>query len=396
MAILANGPASQSILKKLRHGGEGAFRKREVHRMFGRQMTRLAVGVAAAGTICALGAATALAAPAAPWSGQKGPVPGAITNDTPSVSSITFPGKLGSGQLAAWRTRGTSGHIFYKYKVATLNKGHWSAKFELPGSAAVTSSAPVFRPYVDPSGAHAVLAAWTGPKDHHIWYEQGRTKSDGKISWTSATDLPSKVLYTDTSNAPAVLFLNHTYRVIFSWRGPANHVRYSVGTPAGRGFNWSDSAIVPGPAVVKGCTGAPCTADTPALAEQETSATSGTIYFFWRELTTTNILYSSTPDSYSNLAKPAFTGPTQVPGTGAVTDQAPAASDSTLSGFGPLLLAYKAPGSTTVRYQTFASGVWTAPATVPAHTLVAPALFINTLANTTPASDGNIVWHTFS
>src|SRR5580658_6752408 len=105
--------------------------------MFRRPMTRLAIAAVAAGTICALGASTAFAT-TPPWSGPKGPVPGAITNDTPTLSSITFPGHIGQGTIVAWRQRGTSGHIFYKFKAANLHKGHWSAKFELPGSAAVT------------------------------------------------------------------------------------------------------------------------------------------------------------------------------------------------------------------------------------------------------------------
>jgi hypothetical protein len=357
-------------------------------------MTRLAFGVAAAGTICALGVSAASAAPNAPWSGQKGPVPGAITNDTPSLSSITFPGHLGSGKIVAWRQRATPGHIFYKFKVATLHHGRWSASFELPGLAAVTSSAPVFRSYVDPSGANAVLAVWTGHADHHIWYEQGRTRPNGTISWTAATDIPSSVNYTDTSDAPAVLELQHTYRFIFSWRGPADHVRFSVATPIGRGFNFSSSSIVPGPSATTGCTGAPCTGDTPAIAEQVTSATSGTIYFVWRQLGTTALLYSTTTDTIANLAHPVFIGPVTLAG---LTDEGPAASDSTLNGFGPLLVAYKKPGSTTVNYQTLTSGTWSTPAPVPAtHTLVSPSLFLNILANTSPATDGNIFWHVFS
>jgi hypothetical protein len=365
--------------------------------MFRRPMTRLAVAAVAAGTICALGASAASAAPNAPWSGPRGPVPGAITNDTPTLSTITFPGHIGQGTIVAWRQRGTTGHIFYKFKAANLHKGHWSAKFELPGGAAITSSAPVFRSYVDADHHNAVLAVWTGHADHHIWYEQGQTRSNGTISWNAATDLPSKVLYTDTSSAPSVLFLNHTYRVIFSWQGPANHVRFSVGTPVHRGFAWSDSTIVSGPAVTTGCKGAPCTGDTPAIAEQQTSATSGNIYFFWRQLGTTAIIYADTADTLANLAKPVFSANAAV--TGAATTEGPAASDSTLTGFGPLLVAYGAPGSTAVKYQTAASGTspWSAPAVVPStHTNVSPSLFINVLTTTTPAADGNIIWHVFS
>jgi hypothetical protein len=363
--------------------------------MFRRPMTRLAITVAAAGTICALGASSALAAPAAGWSGPKGPVPGAITNDTPAISSITFPGTGGTGLIVGWRQRATVGHIFYKYKTPGLNKGKWSATSELPGSTAITSSAPVFRSYIDPYGHNAILATWTGHADHHIWFEQGETLANGTISWTAATVLPSKVQFTDTTNAPAVQFTNVAYRVVVSWRGPANHVRFTVGTPHHRGFIWSDSSIVPGAPVTKGCTGAPCTADTPALAESQTSATVGTLYFFWRQHSTDAILYSTTPDNAANLAKPAFTGPTTVPGAASI--EGPAASDSTLAGFGPLLLVYKTPASTAVKFQTLTTGVWSAPAVIPTvTTAVSPALFQNTLATTKPSADGTIVLHVFS
>ena len=115
----------------------------------------------------------------------------------------------------------------------------------------------MFRPYVDPIGHNAILAVWTGHLDHHIWFEQGQTFADGTITWTKAAVLPSTVQFTNTTAGPTVLFTNHVYRVILSWRGPANHVRFTVGTPVGRGFNWSNSAIIPGPSVTSTCKGAP-------------------------------------------------------------------------------------------------------------------------------------------
>lgn len=365
--------------------------------MFSRSMTKLAIAAAAAGTICTLGAGAAFAAPhTAGWSGPKGPVPGAITNNTPTISSLTFPGgHIGAGVIVGWRARGNSGDIFYKYRAAGLHKGNWSKKFQLAGADA--SSAPVFRPYVDPIGRNAILAVWTGHLDHHIWYDQGDTRPDGTIDWNGAKVLPASVQFTNTTAGPTVLFTNHVYRVILSWRGPANHVRFTVGVPAGRDFNWSTSSIVPGPAGPAPCKSAPCTANAPALAEQQVNATTGTIYFFWRQLGTTDIFYSTTADTAANLLKPSFTAPVQVPGTQAVTNQSPAASDSTLSGFGPLLLAYKAPGGTLIRFQTLTGSTWSTPAPVPTtHTTVGPSLFINILGTTTPGADGNIIWHTYS
>lgn len=359
--------------------------------MVRRPMTRLAVAAAAAGTICALGASAASAAPHSTWSGPR-TVPGAITNESPGVSSITFPVARGQGQIVGWRGRSSSGPIFYRYRVPGLNKGNWSATGRVPGS---TSSAPAFGSYRDPRGDWAVLAVWTGPADHHIWISQGETKASGKIDWTKPAALPKTVLDTNTSKGPSVLFPGHTYRVIIGWQGPGTHVRFVVGVPHIRTFIFGDSRIVPGPHVTKDCANAPCTGSTPAFAEVNSSVKSGTIYVFWQRKSGRAILYSTTADTAANLAKPTFAGPVTVPG--ASTLAGPAASDTGLNGFGPLLLAYKAPLTTSVRFQTLTAGVWSAGASVPgAHTAVAPALLFNELATTTPASVGNIALQTFT
>ena len=79
-----------------------------------------------------------------------------------------------------------------------------------------------------------------------------------------------------------------------------------------------------------------------------------------------------------------------VPGAAALT--APAASVPTVNGTGPLLLAYKAPFSTQVRFQTLTGTTWSAFANVPgARTAVSPALLRHILAITTPGTIGNIV-----
>lgn len=362
--------------------------------MVRRQMTRLAVAAAAAGTICALGASAAFAAPSSSWSGPAGPVPGVITNSTASLSSVTFPGSIGAGTIVAWRTRGTTGHIKYRFKTATFNNGHWSKVGEIPG--ALTNVSPTIRSYTDAFGHPAVVAFWTGHLDHHIWWSQGETKANGTISWTAQTALPPSVDFDNTTAAPTALFPNKAFVVVLAWRGPANHIRFAVGQPSGRTFKWSNSRIIPGAPVTSTCKDAPCTGNTPAVAEQQTSTSSGTVYFFWRQLGTKAVLYSTTPDTFANLTgSPAFTGPAQVPG--ASTILAPAASDASTNGFGPLLLAYKVVSNTGVRFQTFASSTWSAAARVPTtHTTVAPDLFQNRLATTTPGTDGNVVLHTFT
>jgi hypothetical protein len=261
-----------------------------------------------------------------------------------------------------------------------------------------TSSAPAFASYTDPFGHPAVLAVWTGPSDHHIWFSQGETRANGTISWTPETPLPSGVADTNTTNGPSALFLNHAFRVVIAWRGPANHVRYTIGKPLRRKFVFSDSTVVTGPTATPTCKNlgavpAPCTGNTPALAEVNASATSGTVYFFWRQLGTTVVAYGTATDTAAGLGSAAFVN--TVPG--AATAEGPAASDLGIDGFKPLLLAYKAPFSTAVHFQTLAAGVWSPVAAVPrTHTNVAPALLLNELATTTPATDGNIVLHVYT
>src|SRR6266852_6108778 len=82
--------------------------------MLKRPLSRLVSAAAAAGTVCALGASAALAAPAATWSGPSKPVPGALTNSSPALSTVTFPNPIGQGIIVAWRGRGVAGHVFFK------------------------------------------------------------------------------------------------------------------------------------------------------------------------------------------------------------------------------------------------------------------------------------------
>lgn len=362
--------------------------------MLRRPMARLTAAVAVAGTICALGVGAAVAAPTASWSGPSKPVPGALTNDSPALSTITFPNPIGRGLAVSWRGRGIAGHVFVKYRTP----GHgWSKVIVVPG--AFTSAAPAIASYTDPLGQSAVLVAWAGHADKHIWYVQGQTKANGTISWATPTFLPNTIKFASTFNAPTLFFPNHKNVVMLAWRAPYNHVRYSVGIPAGRGFTWGQSAVVPGnppsPSTAH-CTIAPCTSGTPAVTEQQTSTSTGLIYVFWKQLGTKAVFYSTTTDApATNWSHLTWAGPTQVPG--AVTLTAPAASVPTLNAIGPLLLAYKAPFCTHVRFQTFDGSTWSAAALVPTtHTATTPALLRNILATTTPTTIGNIILHVYS
>jgi len=347
-------------------------------KMLRRPMTRLASAVTVAGTICALGAGAAVAAPTISWHGPSRPVPGAITDASPALSTITFPNSLGRTTLVAWRGTG-AGHVLYKYR----DFSHWSKLGAVPGAS--TSSAPAFASYTDPRGRHAVLAVWTGRYDHHIWYSQGETSAKGTVSWTKPVDLPAKVTNTDTTDAPAVFFAYDRYKVIVAWHGPFNHVRYTIGTPAGRGFAWTTASVVPGTTAY--------TSTTPAVAEVQTGTSAGTLYAFWKQLGSNDIFYSTAADnSLTNWAHLAWTAPVQL--AGAATLTAPAASSLGNNGFGPLLVAYKLIGLH-VGFQVLTGSVWSGPGIVPStRTTFAPALLKGLLATTTPAQ-GNIVFHAY-
>jgi hypothetical protein len=363
--------------------------------MLRRPLTRLVSAVTVAGTLCAVGAGVASAAPAASWSGPSKPIPGALTNDSPALSTISFPNPIGQGVLVAWRGRGVAGHVFYKYR--TNARHRWSHIGVVSG--ALTSSAPAIASYTDPLGRPAVLLVWAGHADKHIWYSQGETRRDGTIGWTKPAFLPKAIAFSSTFNAPAVFFPDHKNVVMVAWRAPFNHVRYSIGLPRGRGFRWAKSAVVPGtppsPTSVH-CTIAPCTSATPAITERTTSTSTGQIFVFWKQLGTSDVFYSTTSDDHAtNWRHLTWTGPAQVPGAATLT--APAASVPTLNSIGPLLLVYKAPLSTQVRYQTLTGASWSTFAIVPTtRTAVAPALLRNLLATTTPGTIGNIVLHVYS
>jgi len=362
--------------------------------MLRRPLTRFVSAISVAGTICAAGAGAALAAPAATWSGPSKPVPGALTNSSPALSNVTFQNPVGQDIIVDWRGRGAAGHIFYKYRANA--KRRWSHNAELAG--ALTRAAPAVGSYIDPLGRNAVLIAWAGHRNHHIWYAQGETKANGTISFTKPAFLPVSIKWASTFNAPTVFFPDHKNVVVVAWRGPANHVRYSVGVPAGRHFRWRQSDKVPGnppsPSSAH-CTVAPCTSATPAITEQTTSTSTGLIYVFWKQLGSRDLFYSTTADSHAtDWSHLSWSAPAQVPGAVALT--APAVSVPRLNGTGSLLLVYKAPFSTHVRFQTLTSGTWSTFATVPrTRTAVAPALLRNVLANTTPGSIGNIVLHVY-
>ena len=215
--------------------------------MLNRPMSRLATAVAAAGTVCALGAATAAAAaPSAPrsWSGPKGPVPHAFSTATPGLTRIFLTGTGKNGTLVAWKGK-FDDRIHYEMRIG----GHWSAARTVPGARrapARRSASTRTRPATTPCSRSG--RSWPAAG---LPTRRARLTPTARSPWGAPASLPGSL--TRTTTAPAVLFpANAPHdRVIVAWKGPYDHVRYSVGTPAGRGFTWTPSAWLSAAAITK-------------------------------------------------------------------------------------------------------------------------------------------------
>jgi hypothetical protein len=341
--------------------------------------TRLVAAVAAAGTICALGAASA--ASATGWSGRIGPVPRAFTNAAPALTTVSFGNSTQTQTLLAWKAQG-GGHIFYQASPTIGVKSSWSAKAEIPGAR--SDSAPSIASYRDPNGRNAVLAVWRGDGGR-IRFAQGETLPGQKIVWTGVGILP-KTDFNRSSLSPAVFFPQHRYVALVAFRGPHNHIRYIEGTPFHRGFKWSASHQVS--TTVEASSG-------PAIAEVQTSTSKGQFFVFWKGRHTNQIVYSTTTDPLAAAGKVAWTPATAL--THSVSSAAPAASALGPHGTGPLMLAYKVPHGAHVDFRTLSGGVWSDPAPVPSsQTVFGPALVRGELATTSATSAGNIFFHVFS
>jgi hypothetical protein len=347
--------------------------------MLNHPISRLATAVAAAGTVCALGAmsASAAALPASSWSGPKGPVPNASTNATPALSQGSVTAAR-HGTLVAWKGQ-ASNEVRYKLKIS----GKWRGTHVIPG--AVTSSGPAVGMYRDPNGHFAVLAVWKQLGGHRLYYAQGETHSSGTISWTHKTSLAS-----NTTSGPALIFPAYApfSRVIVAWKGPFDHVRYSVGTPVGRRFSWTPTDWIGSAANIK-------TSYSPALAEVSTGASAGTVYVFWKGYKSSQVRYATTSDPLHFTGHFLTWSPAKVV-PGAAADASPAASALGPHDSGPLMVAYKVPHVLTVRFLTLTGTVWSPAAIVPgAETATGPALLAGTLATTSANSSGRIFFHLF-
>jgi hypothetical protein len=368
--------------------------------IFNRPKSALITAAVGAGAAFAMAAAgTAMAAP--PWSATNPAIPNAFTNTTPGLAQIALTGQNIPGIFVTWKGQ-FDNNVHYKFRIS----GKWSKSAIIPGASTNTTPAAAF--YTDLKGKDSELVVWKSIGKgglSPIYYSQGVTSSKGVISWTKPAELPGGAL-AQTSESPSVLFpLNALHpRVIVSWRGPADHVRYELGTqsgPTGRSFTWTGKSFWIG----AGTTANPTTTSAAPSLTEVVTRTTGTVYVFWKgNSTTAPIDYATTPDNPgtgigTGLAI-SWTQQGSVPSgkTLAATTAAPAVSSASPHGTGPLLLAYKGPGGFKIRYQTFSGGTWTAYAFVTGNnntTANAPALYSNKLANVAPTTSGVMYLHTY-
>ncbi len=321
--------------------------------MLHRSKSRLFAAAAAAGTVCALTAAgAATAAVHHPWNGA-GTVPGAFTNATPGLSAIYRTGQGVRGTFVTWKGQ-NSNKVLYKFKIG----GKWAGGGFVPGALTTTSPAAAF--YIDPHSVDAVVVVWKRLRSTNIVYSQGELNTKGGIKWTKPQSIKvGKDTLAVSYSAPSVLFpINSTHgRMIVSWRGPGNHVRYEIGSPKGRGFTFDASHWIGG-------TSATLTDAAPSLAEiAGTGAQSNksNVYVFWKTPGTVGgISFATTPDNVGS----GLSGSKAIPWTlqglvpGALTSAGPAAASDNDHNTGPLLLAYKGPSGISIRYQVLNAGVW--------------------------------------
>jgi hypothetical protein len=309
------------------------------------------------------------------------------------MSAIFRTGQGVRGTFVTWKGQ-NSNNVLYKFKIGAK----WSATAAIPGAHSTTSPAAAF--YIDPHSVDAVVVVWKKLKSTNIDYAQGELKSTGGIKWTKPVDIKvGKDSLAVSYSAPSVIFpINSTHgRILISWRGPANHVRYQLGSPVGRFFAFDSSHWISSSTQV-------LTDAAPSLTEiTGPTASQSNVYVFWKSPGTKGaIQYASTPDNVGhglagNKAIPwTLLGP--VPGgTAAETTAGPAVSSISLHNSGPLLLAYKG-GGLNIKYQTLTAGVWSAPALVNgplATTALGPALLNGLLANVATGS-GRIFLHQFT
>jgi hypothetical protein len=360
--------------------------------------SRLVAAAAVAGTVCALGtAAAAFAGPVTHWTGGKNPVPGAFTNATPGLAQF-FNHSNQPGTFIVWKGQ-RNNDVYYR-----ASAGGKVTSGAIPHAA--TSAGPAAAFYLDPESKNAEIVVWKALHNDTIYYATGEVTAKNTLAWTKPHSIAVKGDYGAYSDeGPAVIFPINSpnARVIIAWRGPGHHVRYKLGSPAGRVFSFDKSAwISPNTLLYK-----TTTSSTPALAEVVNKVTgNGTVYVFWKADGNGRVIsYASTADVKNHgltgdkTIPWALLGPVPIGGGKlAQSTSGPAATSINPHGFGPLLLAYKGPGGENIRYQLLTDLGWTTYAYVTgtnSKTTLAPAVLNSTLANVSNSISARIYLHAY-
>jgi len=325
-------------------------------------------------------AAAATAGPQMPqakpvkWSSLKGPVPRAQTTASPAVTSVTFPGGKATS-LLFWMGPKVDDHGYLiSYENATnLSRNKWSSRNTVDGGKALTEQRPSAASYLSSSGDEVIVAWKAGTAaDGAVWYSIGKANKGGTLSWSPAAAVPGAL----TSDGPTVFVPLYSNVFLVTWTVPkSGDIDYVIGSPAAKGpVHWGPVSTLPH--AVSG--------DTPTVAEVSTGLGIGRVYVFWRGPGSSgSISYSWTPDPVSSF--PKWTIPVGLP-SGDATAAAPAAEAvGTSNGF-PLLVVYKAPKGTSLRYVTLnQKGQVTGPRLVPSlMSQYGPALSEGVLMATSP------------
>jgi hypothetical protein len=351
--------------------------------------SKLVTAVAAAGAAGALAASSAaMAAPVPVWS-RPSIVPGSYTNAAPGQAAY-YSGNGVRGSFLTWKGQ-DSNAVYYRFHI----NGHWSTVESIPGAHTTAGPAAAF--YYNYKHVPSELVTWKALHSNTIWYATGEVTGGNKLNWSKTRSIAVKGdTLAFSESGPAVIFpLNSpNNRVIVSWRGPGQHVRYELGAQNGRYFTFDASHMI-------NSSTSTLTSDTPALTEIIGAGHNGTVYVFWKAAGKgTAISYASTPD----LALGGLQGSKTLPWTllgavpGAFSTTGPAASSVDVHGNGPLLLAYKGPGGTSIRYQILTSS-WSKVGFVVGKqpkTTLSPSLLNRQLEDVSPTSSGLIYLRTYN
>jgi hypothetical protein len=308
----------------------------------------IAAGLCAPGALSAAspaGASAGAVASKVSWSPRHGPVPGAATTMTPALTAITFPGSAKPAALLFWsqpRPGAVGDQISYA-SATSLGANKWTDSAAVSGGKASTDQSPAVAPY-GTTGMQVIVAWKTPGPTGQVRYTIGTAQQGGLISWGAVTVVPGVT----TPDAPALETAVHSHSILLAWRTVhGHHIGYAVGSlpgPAAGAVTWSSPATIPGA----------FTADRPDIAEVSTGAKTGILYVLWRGVAGSDpIKRVTTADPLSD--EPKWTRVVSFPAT-VRSGTAPGATASYRNGNYPLVVAYRVPHGTTLKYVTLVRG----------------------------------------